>query len=175
MKLLRTISLSAVLVFLFAVGTIVEVAASQKTAQVPVFKENEDCLTCHKSILDVKTGKKQIVAPHKKHLESKKMEYKGEQRKCLTCHEAYTAAKRGERKPGFFVKGGIFHPNTDREPKAFWRRTIQRPDTHGNPPLVEAVHPESPYLFKTSLSRLVCVKCHGPDSKVKTFYGTPAH
>jgi hypothetical protein len=139
----------------------------------PDFTEaNETCLVCHSAILEVSTGRDDVPQLHKRHLESKQMAYRGLQRRCTTCHESWTTAKEEEKKHGYFEMGGVFHPLTAHEPKEVWNKLIQRPNTHGNPVLLEAVRPEEPYTFKPSLKRLVCLDCHGPDSKIKVLYGT---
>ena len=46
------------------------------------------------------------------------------------------------------------------------KKFIVRPDIHGNPLILEAVHPENPYTFKPLLKRLVCVDCHGPAREI---------
>jgi hypothetical protein len=38
---------------------------------------------------------------------------------------------------------------------------------------IEALRTAEPYPYKPTLKRLVCAECHGPDSKIKTFYGAP--
>ncbi len=55
------------------------------------------------------------------------------------------------------------------------KKFIVRADTHGNPALIEAVHPENPYTFKPLLKRLVCVDCHAlgrPVDKIEHADGT---
>ena len=47
---------------------------------------NEICLICHGVILEIATGKDDILNLHRRHLESTKMAYQGLQRKCTTCH-----------------------------------------------------------------------------------------
>ena len=64
------------------------------------------------------------------------------------------------------------------------KKFIIRPNLHGNPVLIEAVHPEDPYTFKPLLKRLVCLDCHAPERdidkikhadgkshRIKFFYG----
>jgi len=55
------------------------------------------------------------------------------------------------------------------------KKFIIRADTHGNPALIEAVHPENPYTYKPLLKRLVCVGCHAlgrPVDKIEHADGT---
>jgi TorA maturation chaperone TorD len=127
--------------------------------------KNEVCLACHSYILDWKTKRKDIAQPHRRHLESKNVAYGGKQKLCVTCHEAWVPADPG------WMGSGVYHPDTAMKPDGVWKKYIQRKDTHGNPPYLEAVHPEDPYTFKPLLKRLVCRECHGPDSKIKVLYG----
>ncbi|MCF6247670.1 MAG: hypothetical protein L3J69_09940 [Desulfobacula sp.] len=46
------------------------------------------------------------------------------------------------------------------------KKLIVRPDTRGNPMIIEAVHPENPYTWKPLLKRLVCIDCHGPSREI---------
>ena len=145
----------------------------QQEVPTPDWTEaNEICLICHGVILEITTGKDDILNLHRRHLESTKMAYQGLQRKCTTCHESMMPAEPEQSKPGYFVESGIFHPYTVQEPKGVWSKLIQRQNIQGNPDLLEAIHPEEPYTFKPNLKRLICVDCHGPDSKIKVLYGT---
>jgi hypothetical protein len=142
------------------------VLAAEEGLKSPI--PNEICLECHDYILEWNTGKEDILQPHRLHLESKRTEYDGRQKMCVTCHEAWVPADPG------WMDSGVYHPDVVMDPKTFWRRNIQRKEiATGTPYLLDAFHPEKPYTFKPLLERLVCVDCHGPDSKVKTFYGTP--
>src|SRR3990172_9542664 len=63
-------------------------APNQQLGKVPDFTDkNQLCLGCHGYIMDVKTARKDILNLHRRHLESKKTAYNGENRDCLTCHE----------------------------------------------------------------------------------------
>lgn len=142
--------------------------------KVPDFTErNEDCLDCHGEILDVKTARPNLMNPHVLHLDSKKIAYEGDNRLCVTCHEMITLADgKAPPKEGWFSEGDIYHPNVGRFPGGYWKKTIVRTRAAVQPPF-EALRPSEPHLFKPTLKRLVCVECHGPDSKIKTLYGAP--
>jgi cytochrome c553 len=135
--------------------------------------KNASCLFCHDGILKVKTQRKDIVNLHKRHYKSDTTVYNFENRMCVTCHAAVTPARdTAAQREGYFNAGKEFHPNCM---VAKNRKLIVRPAPSAKsaePFLVRAFSPKDPYLFKPSLASLVCVRCHGPDSKIKTLYGT---
>ena len=138
--------------------------------------QNKTCLGCHGDILDVETRSKKVANLHLRHLISKKVEYKGENRDCLTCHEmvnpAGKAAQKLPAKEGWFDQGGVYHPNTLLPPEGVWKRLIVRPENVTNDTTIaETLRQSDPHTFKPTLKRFVCAQCHGPDSKLKTFYG----
>lgn len=147
----------------------------QQKGKVPDFKaKNEICLDCHKDIMEVKTARKNIPNPHRLHLESKKTAYKGENRDCLTCHEMVAPSEtKAKKKEGFFVKGDVYHPNVLQNPRIFWKKTVVRGGEGTQYAHIDALKQAEPHLYKPTLKRLVCAECHGPDSKIKTFYGAP--
>jgi nitrate reductase cytochrome c-type subunit len=144
--------------------------------EVPDYSEqNMECLDCHQFIMEEETAKPYIKNPHVLHLESSKTAYKGENRSCLTCHEMVTIPDVDEVPPkeGWFIEGDIYHPNVLRAPRNSWSRRLvksQAPDTLN---YVNTLRPADPYTYKPTLKKLVCIECHGPDSKIKTFYGRP--
>ena len=150
---------------------------NQKTGKVPDFKEkNLICMDCHKEIMQVTTANKKIPNLHRLHLESKKIAYKGENRDCLVCHEMMSVSEtKAPRKEGWFVKGDVYHLNTMRDLPGsnLWKKQIVRSGNGTESSVVGTLRPEDPYIYKPTLKRLVCVECHGPDSKIKTFYGVP--
>ncbi len=147
---------------------------NQQQGKVPDFTgKNQLCLTCHAYIMDVKAARKDIPNLHRRHLESKKVAYQGKNRDCLTCHEMWTRATDAREKEGWFVMADVYHPNTARSPAGVWKKLIVRADATPNFTTVEALRQSDPDLFKPVLKRLVCAECHGPDSKIKTFYGAP--
>ena len=148
----------------------------QATGKVPDFKaKNQLCVDCHKDVMIVTTGRKNVPNPHRLHLESKKTAYAGKNRDCLTCHEmVVVSATKPKKKEGWFVTGDqIVHNNAMQYPGGVWKKLIVHsgPDTQYIP--VEALRQESPHPFKPTLKRLVCLECHGTDSKIRTFYGAP--
>jgi nitrate reductase cytochrome c-type subunit len=146
----------------------------QAKGKVPDFTEkNLICMDCHKDILSVRSTRKNVPNLHQLHLASKKIAYKGENRDCLVCHESVArSATKGEKKENWFNKGDVFHPNVMRYETA-WKRVVVRPagDEPRNP--ADTLQLADPYIYKLSLKRLVCLECHGPDSKVKTLFGAP--
>lgn len=147
----------------------------QATGKVPDFKaKNMLCLDCHKEIMAVKTGRKTVSNPHVLHLNSKKIAYEGKNRDCLTCHEMVTpSATKAKKKEGWFVKGDVYHPNVMRYPPDVWKKAIVRGGEGRQYFPIEVLRQTDPHPFKPTLKDLVCVECHGPDSKIKTFYGAP--
>ena len=152
-----------------------QTVANQAEGSVPDFStRNETCLNCHAEILDVKSARPEVSNLHVRHLQSKKIAYKGENRNCLNCHEMWTVAKSAPDKEGWFVMADVYHPNYARSPAGVWKKLIARP---GVPPAygtVDALRTFEPYTYKPTLKRLVCAECHGADSKIKTLYGAPA-
>ncbi|OGI50532.1 MAG: hypothetical protein A3E57_09290 [Candidatus Muproteobacteria bacterium RIFCSPHIGHO2_12_FULL_60_33] len=147
---------------------------NQQKGKVPDFTgKNQLCLACHGYIMDVKTARKDIPNLHRRHLESKKVAYQGKNRDCLTCHEMWTPATDAREKEGWFVMADVYHPNTARSPAGVWKKLIVRADVEPNYATVEALRTADPYTYNPTLKRLVCIECHGPDSKIKTFYGAP--
>lgn len=147
----------------------------QKKGQVPDFKgKNEVCMDCHADILDVKSARKDIPNLHIRHLESQKVAYEGKNRDCLTCHEMIQPADgKAKKKEGWFAKGDVYHPNWLQNPKGVWKKQIVRLPQDEDFVRVNALRPFEPHLYKPNLKQLVCTECHGPDSKIKTFYGVP--
>lgn len=147
----------------------------QQTGKVQDFKDkNALCLDCHKDILEVKTGRKNVPNPHNLHLNSKKIAYEGKNRDCLTCHEMVTPSEtKAKKKEGWFVKGDVYHPNALQNPRGLWKKTVVRGGEGAQYLQVEALRQAEPHPYKPTLKRLVCAECHGPDSKIKTFYGAP--
>lgn len=140
--------------------------------------ENRTCLRCHGDILDVATRSEKVANPHRVHLLSKDIAYKGDNRDCLTCHEMITpTAKAGvtaPKKEGWRTEGDFYHPNSTRPEAGVWKKLVVRPDRIPNLRTLTSLQPLEPHPFKPSLKRLVCIECHGPDSKTtKTFYGAP--
>lgn len=147
----------------------------QATGKVPDFKvKNQLCLDCHKDIMEVKTGRKNIPNPHRLHLDSKKIAYEGKNRDCLVCHEMVTSSEtKAKKKEGWFVKGDVYHPNVLQNPRDVWKKLVVRSGEGTQYVQVEALRQTEPHTYKPTLKRLVCTECHGPDSKIRTFYGAP--
>jgi cytochrome c553 len=147
----------------------------QQKGKVPDFKaKNALCLDCHKDILEVGTGRKNVPNPHNLHLNSKKVAYEGKNRDCLTCHEMVTPSEtKAKKKEGWFVKGDVYHPNALQNPRGVWKKLMVRSGEGEQYLQVEALRQTEPHPYKPTLKRLVCAECHGPDSKIKTFYGAP--
>jgi hypothetical protein len=145
--------------------------ANQKKGKVPDFKEkNLVCLDCHKDIMKVQSSRKNVPNLHQLHLASTKVAYKGNNRDCLFCHEMVVVAKPDSpAKEGWFFKGS-YHPNVMRYERA-WKSAIVR--TGGEHQPAETLRAAEPNIYKLSLKRLVCLECHGPDSKIKTLFGAP--
>lgn len=147
--------------------------ANQPEGAMPDFgAKNQNCLLCHPDVLDAKSARTDVVNLHKRHLESKKTAYGGANRDCLTCHEGFTVSKNAAPKEGSFVMNDVYHPNTARVSEIGSSKLI----VHTAAPkygMVDALHPANPYPYKRTLERLVCLDCHGADSKIKTFYGAP--
>ena len=148
---------------------------NQQKGNVPDFDgKNKVCMKCHDDILDVKTARKDVLTLHRLHLTSKKTAYKGDNLDCLTCHEMIDPSKKNDqKKEGWFIEGKVYHPNVLLDPAGYWKKLIVRPGDDMNTTRVEALRPAEPYTYKPMLKRLVCAECHGPDSKIKTFYGAP--
>ncbi|MHB0984893.1 MAG: hypothetical protein ACYC05_04770 [Sulfuricella sp.] len=148
--------------------------SNQQKGKVPDYsKKNKICLGCHGYILEMKTARADISNLHRRHLESKKVAYNGRNRDCLTCHEMWTPTKNAREKEGWFIMADVYHPNSAHSPAGVWKKLIVRPGEGVQYTRVEALRPMEPDLFKPTLKRLVCAECHGPDSKIKTFYGAP--
>lgn len=148
--------------------------SKQQKGKVPDFAgKNQLCLACHGYIMDVKTARKDIPNLHRLHLGSKKTAYEGKNRDCLTCHEMWTRAENATEKEGWFLMADVYHPNSAHSPADVWKKLIVRPGADMKTTRVEALRTAEPYPFKPTLKRLVCAECHGPDSKIKTFYGAP--
>lgn len=131
--------------------------------------ENEICLECHSKIFDWKTKRKDILELHTRHVKSKRTEYGGMNKKCVTCHEAWALTDE----PGW-TDSPVYHPDTAMRPAGFWKKHIQKKDITPGLFYTGAAHHEKPYYLKPLLDRLVCLDCHGTDSKVKVLYGTKA-
>lgn len=147
----------------------------QPKGKVPDFKaKNELCLDCHKEIMEAKTARKNVPNPHRLHLDSKKVAYEGKNRDCLTCHEMVTPSEtKAKKKEGWFVKGDVYHPNVLQNPRSQWKKQVVRSGEGAQYIQVESLRQAEPHPYKPTLKRLVCAECHGPDSKIKTFYGAP--
>jgi len=147
----------------------------QATGKVPDFKaKNELCLDCHREILTVKTARKNIPNLHQLHLASKKIAYEGKNRDCLTCHEMVVPSEtKARKKEGWFVKGDVYHPNVLQNPSGVWHKLVVRGGEGTQYVPVDAMRQADPHIYKPTLKDLVCAECHGPDSKIKTFYGAP--
>jgi cytochrome c553 len=147
----------------------------QATGKVPDFKaKNQICLDCHKEILTVKSARKNIPNLHQLHLASKKTAYEGKNRDCVTCHETVVPSEtRARKKEGWFVKGDVYHPNVMLNPAGVWKKLVVRGGEGTQYVPVNAMRQADPHIFKPTLKNLVCVECHGPNSKIKTFYGAP--
>lgn len=160
------ICVMSIVVIILAIAGMNSPTRAEETAQKTIIK-NETCLECHDVILEWKTKKKGIKQPHRLHLESKKKEYDGRQKMCVTCHEAMVLTEEGKG----ILEGNVYHPDVASEGIKL-KKYIQRKEvTTGTPYLLDALHPEKPDTFKPVLERLVCVDCHGTDSKVKVLYG----
>ncbi|MCX7148236.1 MAG: hypothetical protein NTY05_02320 [Rhodocyclales bacterium] len=149
--------------------------AKPATGKVPDFKaKNQICIDCHKDILKVKTARKNIPNLHQLHLTSNKTAYEGKNRDCVTCHEMVVPSEpKAKKKEGWFVKGDVYHPNVMQNPLDVWHKLVVRGGEGTQYIPVNAMRQADPHLFKPTLKDLVCVQCHGPDSKIKTFYGAP--
>lgn len=150
--------------------------ANQAMGEVPDFgKKNGRCLECHDEILIKQTPRgKETPNLHVLHLQSKKTAYKGSNRDCLTCHEMISPQdKKASKKEGWFFKGDVYHPNVLLAPEAYWKKLIVKPKVDASYASIDALRPLEPYPYKPTLKRLVCVECHGPDSRIKTLYGAP--
>lgn len=138
-----------------------------------VITVNLPCLTCHRNVVDEKVAKNQDIQNfHKRHIESQRMEYQGRQRICITCHEEWSEELKEVTQIAYW--GGIYHPETALKPTKYWHNQIRR---LGPMPVLAAniaLHNQNPYTFKPGLNKLVCVECHGPDSKIKILYGVGA-
>lgn len=147
----------------------------QQKGKVPDFKsKNEVCLDCHKEIMEVKTARKNIPNLHRLHLDSKKIAYEGKNRDCLTCHEMIVPSEtKAKKKEGWFVKGDVYHPNVMQTPRDIWKKLVVRSGEGKQYTHVGALRQAEPHPYKPTLKHLVCAECHGPDSKIKTFYGAP--
>ena len=82
--------------------------------------------------------------------------------------------QKAKKKEGWFVKGDVYHPNVMLAPEGVWKKLIVRTGVEPNYATVEALRTADPYTYSPTLKRLVCTECHGPDSKIKTFYGAPS-
>lgn len=167
-KYLKIGILGIIVVVILAIVGINGTVRAGETGPKALIK-NEICLECHDVILEWKTKKSDIKQPHRLHLESKKMEYNGKQKMCVTCHEAIVPTEAGTG----ILDGDVYHPDTVMKPDAVWKRSIQRKEITSGSPYLDGIRPEKPYTFKPPLERLVCVDCHGSDSKVKVLYGMP--
>ena len=157
--------------------------AKPATGKVPDYSgddKNGGCLECHKSILKVATGRKNISNLHLRHLTSKKTGYEGKNRDCLTCHEMIQPTPPSDdpdyvppAKEGWFVKGGVYHPSYFNVPREAWKKQIWKAAGTDDFARVNALRTQEPHPYKPNLKQLVCKECHGPDSKIKTFYGRP--
>jgi hypothetical protein len=125
--------------------------------------------------LDVKTARKDIVNPHRLHVESKRLEFGGANRDCRTCHEMVAPVEaNAPKKEAGFVAGNVYHPEWLQSPGGGWKRQIARAAGEGGDRArVDALRPIDPYPYHPTLKRLVCEGCHGPNSPIKTFYGAP--
>lgn len=147
---------------------------NQKKGKVPDFKaKNQICMDCHKDIMAVKSSRKNVPNLHQLHLASTKTAYKGDNRDCLVCHESVSVSKPdAPGKEGWFAKGGVFHPNVMRYQPA-WKKVVVRSDVDPQRQPGDTLRPAEPDFYKPTLKRLVCLECHGPESKIKTFFGAP--
>jgi cytochrome c551/c552 len=137
--------------------------------------QNQSCLGCHEYILEMKTPRRADVPNlHLVHLESKNMAYQGSNRGCVTCHEMMTPTDKRSKKEGWILRGNVYHPDSTRDPKGVWRKLIVAPGISPKRAYVDALQPAGPYIYKPTLKRLVCLDCHGPDSKIKVIYGAGA-
>jgi hypothetical protein len=111
---------------------------------------------------------------------------------CLTCHEAWQPVKPVIKPKAPLTKAERFAQMIQAQmikpppapppasPKSIpfvaddeflnqynnLKKFIVKPNIHGNPLILEAVHPENPYTYKPLLKRLVCVDCHGPAREI---------
>jgi cytochrome c551/c552 len=164
-KYLKIGILGIIVVVTLAIAGINGTIGAEETGPKAIIK-NEICLECHDVILGWKTKKKDVKQPHLLHLESKRTEYNGRQKMCVTCHEAMVPTEAGTG----ILDSDVYHPDVASEGIKL-KKYIQRKEVTSGSPYLDAVHPEKPYTFKPVLERLVCVDCHGHDSKVKTLYG----
>lgn len=149
--------------------------AKQQSGKVPDFKsKNAICLDCHGEIMDVKSARKNVPNLHRLHLDSKKIAYEGKNRDCLTCHEMVSPSEtKAKKKEGWFAKGDVYHPNVMQKPAGVWKKLVVHGGEDSHYSHLEALRQTEPHLYKPTLKQLVCAQCHGPDSKIKTFYGAP--
>lgn len=129
--------------------------------------ENEMCLTCHSKVFEGKTKRKGIAMLHQRHVKSKRTEYGGKNKMCITCHEAWVMTDDVG-----WTDSPIYHPDTAMKPGGFWKKHIQRKDIAPVFLYTDPEHHKKPYTLKPLMDSLVCIDCHGPDSKVKVLYGT---
>ncbi|OGH56916.1 MAG: hypothetical protein A3G34_15950 [Candidatus Lindowbacteria bacterium RIFCSPLOWO2_12_FULL_62_27] len=117
-------------------------------------------------------GEKAPAPLHERHIRSTNPAYNHENHSCITCHAGFRmAGGDGDQREGYFNEGTVLHPNSFKKTMS---RIIVRPRrSEGEPIFTEAVMLRNPHLFKPNLQELVCVKCHGPDSKIKVLYGSP--
>lgn len=150
-------------------------APKQQTGKVPDFKsKNANCLDCHAEIMGLKSARKGIPNLHSLHLASKKIAYEGKNRDCLSCHETVSPSDtKAKKKEGWFAKGDVYHPNVMQKPAGVWKKLVVRGGEGTQYSHLDALRQSEPHLYKPSLKQLVCAQCHGPDSKIKTFYGAP--
>lgn len=150
---------------------------NQEKGSVPdASAENKVCLDCHRSILNVKTARRNIPNPHRLHLTSKKTAFGGANRYCATCHDMVTQAEgKATAKEGWFVsaKGNVYHPNVMQNPRDLWKKLVVRGGEGTRYSHIDSLEQTEPHPYKPTLGRLVCADCHGPDSGIKTFYGAP--
>ena len=135
-------------------------------ATISMPEENNKCMQCHDYILrgkSLKSGHKDL---HRRHIESKRMDFDESQKYCITCHEAWD--EDAELTNGI-DREGIIHPVTAQQPLLYWRRHVQKTEQFKPEPL-HFINNENPYLFKPMLQRLVCVECHGSYSSIKELY-----
>ncbi len=134
-------------------------------ATIAMPEENSVCLKCHDTILRGKSLKNGLTDLHRRHIESKRMDFDESQKYCTMCHEAY---EEPEEIMGVNYEG-IMHPVTAQQPLLYWRRQIQKTEPFQPEPLT-FIDNKNPYLFKPMLQRLVCVECHGLQSPIKELY-----
>jgi hypothetical protein len=135
-------------------------------ATISMPEENKRCLKCHDYILRGRPFKKGLKDLHRRHIESKRLDFNESQKYCTVCHEAWD--EDAELESGI-DREGVIHPLTAQQPLKYWRRNIQKTKPFQPEPLT-FIDNKNPYLFKPMLQRLVCVDCHGPKSPIKEFY-----